>query len=176
MTIPVAPSSSTAMSAPVSCWMVLMTLPLGPITSPTLSKGIVKDTIFGAVSATVERGALSAAFMLSRIVIRASRACCKAADNTSAGIPSILVSSCKAVTQSTVPATLKSMSPNASSAPRMSVSATYSVLPSTTSETRPIAIPATGARKGTPALRSAMVEAQTEPMDVEPFEPSASDT
>ena len=36
----------------------------------------------------------------------------------------------RAVTKSLVPATLKSMSPKASSAPRMSVSVTYSVLPS----------------------------------------------
>ncbi|CAB4906837.1 unannotated protein [freshwater metagenome] len=54
--------------------------------------------------------------------------------------------------------------------------ATYSCLPSTTPEIKPIAIPATGARNGTPALSSDMVEAQTEPIDVEPFEPSASET
>ncbi|CPU63793.1 Uncharacterised protein [Mycobacteroides abscessus] len=41
---------------------------------------------------------------------------------------------------------------------------------------RPIAMPATGARSGTPALRSESVEAHTEPMDVEPLEPRASDT
>ena len=46
----------------------------------------------------------------------------------SAGMPSSLVSSWSAVTNSWVPATLKSMSPKASSAPRMSVSATYSRL------------------------------------------------
>ena len=37
-------------------------------------------------------------------------------------------------------------------------------------------MPATGARSGTPALSSDMVDAHTEPIDVEPFEPSASDT
>ena len=37
-------------------------------------------------------------------------------------------------------------------------------------------MPATGALSGTPALSSASVEAQTEPIDVEPFEPSASET
>ncbi len=58
----------------------------------------------------------------------------------------------------------------------MSVIATYSVLPSTSSEINPIAIPATGALSGTPALSSARVEAQTEPMDVDPLEPRASDT
>ena len=58
----------------------------------------------------------------------------------------------------------------------MSVSVTYRGLPSTSSEMRPIAMPATGARSGTPAESSAMVEAQTEPMLVEPLEPRASDT
>ena len=91
-------------------------------------------------------------------------------------MPSSLVSSWMAVTNSLVPATLKSMSPKASSAPRMSVSAAYWVSPSTVSDTRPIAMPATGARSGTPALSSERVDAHTEPIDVEPFEPSASDT
>ncbi len=58
----------------------------------------------------------------------------------------------------------------------MSVSATYSVFPSTRSEINPIAIPATGAFSGTPALSSERVEAQTDPIDVEPFDPSASET
>ena len=39
-----------------------------------------------------------------------------------------------------------------------------------------MAIPATGARSGTPAFSRARVEAQTEPIEVEPLEPSASDT
>ncbi len=39
-----------------------------------------------------------------------------------------------------------------------------------------MAIPATGAFSGTPAFSSDMVEAQTEPMDVEPLELSASET
>ena len=54
--------------------------------------------------------------------------------------------------------------------------ATYSVLPSTTSEIRPIAIPATAAFSGTPAFSSDIVDAHTEPIDVEPFDPRASDT
>ena len=37
-------------------------------------------------------------------------------------------------------------------------------------------MPATGARSGTPAFSSERVDAQTEPIDVDPFEPSASDT
>ena len=50
------PSSSTAMSAPVSCCRALMTLPFGPMTSPILSIGISRLTIFGAVSRTVGPG------------------------------------------------------------------------------------------------------------------------
>ncbi|SII58983.1 Uncharacterised protein [Mycobacteroides abscessus subsp. abscessus] len=96
-------------------------------------------------------------------------------------MPSSLVSSCRAVTKSLVPATLKSMSPKASSAPRISVSATKrrSAVPSASSmssDTRPMAIPATGAFSGTPAFSSARVEAHTEPIEVEPLEPSASET
>ena len=37
-------------------------------------------------------------------------------------------------------------------------------------------MPATGAFSGTPALSSDSVEAHTEPIDVEPFELSASET
>ena len=58
----------------------------------------------------------------------------------------------------------------------MSVSVTYVVLPSTSSEIRPIAMPATAAFSGTPADSSDMVDAQTEPIEVEPLEPSASET
>nr|BFE68575.1 hypothetical protein GCM10020092_018760 [Actinoplanes digitatis] len=56
------------------------------------------------------------------------------------------------------------------------MSVTYWVLPSTSSEMRPIAMPATRAFSGTPALSRASVEAQTEPIEVEPFELSASET
>ena len=56
VTVPTMPSSSTPMSAPVSCWMALMTLPLGPMTSPILSIGISKLTIFGAVVADLVAG------------------------------------------------------------------------------------------------------------------------
>ena len=125
VTMPWAPSSSTAMSAPVSCTMVLMTLPFGPMTSPILSIGMVIVMIFGAVAATSARGSARQAFMLARISMRASLAWSSAAASTSAGMPSILVSSWRAVIASAVPATLKSMSPKASSAPRMSVSVVY---------------------------------------------------
>ncbi len=109
-------------------------------------------------------------------MVRASLACFNAAAQTFAGIPSSLVSSCKAVMKSDVPATLKSISPNASSDTRMSVKATYSCLPSTSPEINPIAIPPTIAFSGTPALSIAMVEAQTEAIEVDPFDEIASET
>ena len=82
------------------------------------------------------------------------------------------MSSWIAVTNSRVPATLKSMSPSASSAPRMSVSVTN--LPS--SAIMPIAMPATGALIGTPASIIDSVEPQTLAIDVEPFELRTSHT
>ena len=113
--------------APVSSWIWLMILPLGPITSPILSTGTLIVMIRGA-SADISSGPAISSFITSRMVWRASRAWVSAPASTSAGMPSSLVSSWSAVTKSRVPATLKSMSPNASSAPRMSVSATYSRL------------------------------------------------
>ena len=170
--MPASWASSTFTSAPVSAWIVLMTLPLGPITSPILSSGISNLMILGAVGRTSSRGASMAPAMTSKILSRASRAWLSAPASTSAGSPSILVSSCKAVTKSAVPATLKSMSPKASSAPRMSVSVVYR--PSW--KTKPMAMPATGAFMGTPASMSDSVDEHTEPIEVEPLDESTSDT
>ncbi|CAB4705664.1 unannotated protein [freshwater metagenome] len=152
-----------------------MILPFGPITSPILSTGILMEITRGAVAA-ISSGLSMASFMTSRIASRALCAWVSAPARTDAGMPSSLVSSCSAVTKSLVPATLKSISPKASSAPKISVRATYSILPSTSPEIKPIAIPATGARSGTPALSSDIVDAHTEPIDVEPLEPRASET
>ena len=75
LTVPTTPSSLTDTSAPVSWVIVLMTLPLGPITSPILSIGISKLMIFGAVSLDVVAGRRrSSASITSRIFMRASRA------------------------------------------------------------------------------------------------------
>ncbi len=109
------------MSAPVSSWIWLIILPLGPMTSPILSTGILTVMIRGAFG-DISSGVSIASIITSRMWRRASRACFSAAARTEAGMPSSLVSSWRAVTNSFVPATLKSMSPKASSAPRMSVS------------------------------------------------------
>ena len=78
----------------------------------------------------------------------------------------------RAVIPSRVPATLKSMSPRASSTPWMSVST--ACLPSRV--TRPMAIPATGALMGTPASIRASVQPQTAAIEVDPFELRISET
>ena len=103
-TIPTMPASSTLIWAPVSAWIVLIILPLGPITSPIFSTGISKLEIFGAFSPTSGRGPSIAPAFTSRMANRASRAWLRAPASTSAGIPSLFVSSCRAVTSSEVPA------------------------------------------------------------------------
>ncbi len=87
-------------------------------------------------------------------------------------IPWILMSICSAVTPSSVPATLKSMSPRWSSSPRMSVSTAKS----SPSFTRPMATPATGALTGTPASISDRLVPQTDAMELEPFDSVISET
>ena len=57
--------------APVSSWIWLMTLPLGPITSPILSTGTWIEMIRGA-NGDISSGALMASAITPRIVIRAS--------------------------------------------------------------------------------------------------------
>src|SRR5215831_9809766 len=151
------PSSSIVISAPVSSWMELIIFPLGPITSPILSTGTLMVMIRGAYG-LISPGESMASRITSRMVSRAALAWVSAAASTDAGMPSSLVSSWSAVITSRVPATLKSMSPNASSAPRMSVSVTYWP----PSWIRPMAIPATMSRSGTPASSSAIVEAHTD--------------
>ena len=85
-------------------------------------------------------------------------------------MPVTLMSIWRAVTPSDVPVTLKSMSPNESSLPRMSVR--MANLPP--SVTRPMAAPATGALIGTPASMSARVEPQVDAIEVEPLDVTAS--
>ena len=86
--------------------------------------------------------------------------------------PVILMSICRAVIPSLVPATLKSMSPRWSSTPAMSVRMMYS----SPSLIRPMAIPATGALIGTPASISDSVEPHTEAIELEPLDSRMSDT
>ena len=77
-----------------------------------------------------------------------------------------------AVTPTLVPATLKSISPKASSNPNMSVS----IATSSSSLIKPIATPAQGLLTGTPASMSAREAPQTEAIEEEPFDSRMSDT
>jgi len=86
-----------------------------------------------------------------------------------------LMSIWKAVMPSASPATLKSMSPSASSEPRMSVRTTErggeDDEPSTPgSKISPIATPAMGRLSGTPASSMARHPPQTEAMEEEPLD------
>lgn len=77
-----------------------------------------------------------------------------------------------AVTQFFVPVNLKSISQIKSSVPFMSVRITSCV----SSDIIPIAIPLTGAFIGTHPERRASVDPQTLAIDVEPHDPSTSET
>ena len=107
--------------------------------------------------------------------MRASRAWASARERMSRDSPLILMSICSAVTPSRVPATLKSMSPIASSIPWMSVRTAARVSPAPP-VMRPIAMPPTGFLIGTPASISASVLPHTDPIDVDPLLSSTSDT
>ena len=105
--------------------------------------------------------------ILSRMNRRAMRAFSSPSRMIASLMPWTLMSIWSAVMPSAVPVTLKSMSPNASSLPRMSVRTANLPSPSVT---RPIAAPATGALIGTPASIRASVEPQVEAIDVEPLD------
>ena len=87
-------------------------------------------------------------------------------------MPAILMSIWSEVMPCSVPATLKSMSPRWSSSPRMS----ERTAKRSPSRMRPIAMPATGRRSGTPASISASEAPQTVAIDDEPFDSVISDT
>ena len=75
----------------------------------------------GAYCDSSLRGSEIASVILPRIVMRAFWACASASRRMSNVTPVILMSICRAVMPSEVPATLKSMSPRWSSTPAMSV-------------------------------------------------------
>jgi hypothetical protein len=82
--------------------------------------------------------------------------------------PRALRSSWTPVMPSTVPETLKSMSPKKSSSPRMSVTKTS--LPPFSSVKRPTEMPAQVLTMGTPASMRARQPPQTEAIDDEPLD------
>ena len=84
----------------------------------------------------------------------------------------ILMSICKDVTPFSVPATLKSISPRWSSSPRIS----DRTAKSSPSLIRPMAIPAIGASKGTPASIIDRDVPQTVAIEEEPLDSVISET
>ena len=128
----------------------------------------------------ISSGLSIASLITSRMCSRASRAWVSAPASTEAGMPSSLVSSWIAVTNSAGAGDLEVHVTEgvlgAEDVGERRVLRLRPVRPSTMSDTRPMAMPATGARSGTPALSSDSVDAQTEPIDVDPLELSASET
>ena len=145
------------------------------MTSPILSTGTFIVMIRGAYGPS-RAGASMASSITSRIVSRASRACCSAAASTDGGDAVELgvelqrgdeLARAGDLEVHVTEGVLGTEDVGQRRRTRLAVD-----LP----EIRPIAMPATGARSGTPALSRPSVDAQTEPIDVEPLEPSASDT
>ena len=104
--------------------------------------------------------------------MRPARACSSAFARISWGSPLALMSIWSAVIPWWVPATLKSMSPQASSLPAMSERMAVR-LPSVT---RPMATPATGPRIFTPASIRASVPPHTVAMEEDPLDSRMSAT
>ena len=102
-----------------------MTLPCGPIISLILSGSILNVAIFGAHLETSFLGSGIQSVTTFIIFSLAEWAWTKALRKISSVIPLILISICKAVIPSLVPATLKSISPKWSSKPWISVNIVY---------------------------------------------------
>ena len=166
------PLSSMSILAPVSSVMPLIVLPPGPMIMPINSGSILIVSRRGANGDISVRGCLITSSIFFRMCNRAGRACSIALAIISKGSPESFISICKAVIPSSVPATLKSISPKKSSMPWMSVRTRTS----SPSLIRPIAAPLTGLVIGTPASINANVEPQTDPIEVEPLEERTSDT
>ena len=124
----------------------------------------------GAYAESSVRGSAIVSLSLSMMNRRDFFASFIASRMISIVIPSTLMSIWIAVMPSTVPATLKSISPSASSMPWMSVRIAC-FLPC---RMRPIATPATCFLIGTPASISASVLPQTDAIDDEPLDSSTS--
>ena len=153
----IVPSSPMSILAPENSTISRITLPPVPITSRIFSLGTVITVILGALAATPPRFSVSARLISPRMCRRPSCACPNAIFMISKVMEVILMSICSAVMPASVPATLKSMSPRWSSSPRMSDSTANP----RSSLIRPMAMPATGRRSGTPASISARLVPHT---------------
>ena len=167
------PSSSTLISVLVSSWILRIIEPPLPMMSRMRSGLTLMVVMRGAKSLIWPRVSGITSSILSRMNRRARSACARPCRMIASLMPLTLMSIWSAVIPSRVPVTLKSMSPNASSLPRMSV---RTAKRPSGSLMRPIAAPATGALIGTPASMSASVEPHVDAIDVDPFDVTDSDT
>ena len=173
VTVPTTPSSSTAISAPVSCCRALIILPLGPITSPILSIGISRLMIFGAVSRTSARASANGSRRMT-------------VEDVQAGLAGLAQGVAQHLRGQAVDLGVELQGGHEIGRPRhLEVHVAEGVLgPEDVGQgdvvvvhlTRPMAMPATGALMGTPASISDRLEAHTDAMDVEPLEDRTSDT
>ena len=115
------PSSWISICTPVSSIIFLIVFPPGPITSRILSVGIFILFTRGAYGDNSLFGSLIHSIILLKINSRPRFAWARAAAKISLLRPSTLISIWIAVIPSGVPATLKSISPRASSIPWISV-------------------------------------------------------
>ena len=117
----IVPSSSMSIWTSWSASSARIVSPPLPMTIPICSGSILTEVMRGACSASSVRTSGIASSIRSRMNSRACFACESALLMISRVTPVILMSICRAVTPSRVPATLKSMSPRWSSTPWMSV-------------------------------------------------------
>ena len=160
--------------APVFSQIPRMVSPPFPISAPILSAGILMTSMRGAYLLSSLRGAGITLSMKSMIFRRASCAALTAPSTRSHVRPRSFRSTWKPVMPLRVPPTLKSMSPQWSSAPRMSVTRTFWLWSAFVK--RPIDMPATVRLSGTPASMRARQPLQMEAIDDEPLEPMISET
>mmetsp|Transcript_40515 Transcript_40515/g.99511 ORF Transcript_40515/g.99511 Transcript_40515/m.99511 type:complete len:270 (+) Transcript_40515:2317-3126(+) len=150
------------LSPPHSSMMALIDSPPRPIISPTLDRGTSNASTFGTFAGRSTFPCGTPTCISFKTCSRPTRACSRASDMISLVIPSTLISIWSAVIPVEEPATLKSMSPRASSMPIRSVRIEY--LPDSLSRMSPMAIPATTSFSGTPALSIARQPPQTDAM------------
>ena len=167
----ITPSSFISTFAPETSTISRITFPPDPITSRILSVAIFNVSILGAYFEN-SPASLIDFDISSNIWILPLFACSSAFSMISGVIPATLISICKDVMPSDVPATLKSISPKWSSSPKISVKTAYSF----PSKIRPIATPATADFSGTPASIIDNEAPQTVAIDDDPLDSVISET
>mmetsp|Transcript_6414 Transcript_6414/g.12238 ORF Transcript_6414/g.12238 Transcript_6414/m.12238 type:complete len:214 (+) Transcript_6414:545-1186(+) len=147
----------------------LICFPPGPMTFPMPPSSIVKPRTLGTLSGSSLAVAAPASSIFSMMCMRASFACRRAFSMKATVRPSVFVSSWKVVMPVLDPATLKSMTPSASSTPIKSERTTLSSTGASLSFTAPMATPATTSLRGTPASLIARYPPQTLAMLLDPW-------